>query len=155
MKYFKHLGVMLFAFSALYAQNALAEPVEITQILQSTQAWNDTPLPGFQSGQTDLRVVTFKIEPGAKTSTHLHPVNGAGYVLSGELTMYATTDTQGNFSDPKKVKKVVLRAGDAWTEAVDTWHYGENDGKTDVNFLVVFAGTTGTPSTLSLQNAKK
>jgi len=154
MKYFKNLAAIFSVFFLLYIQSALAEPVEIKQILQSSQGWTGAELPGFNSGQTELRVVTFKIVPAAKTSIHVHPVNGAGYVLSGELTMYATEDTQGDFTDPKKVKKIVLKAGEAWNEAVDTWHYGENNGDQDVNFIVVFSATKGTPSTLSLQKNK-
>lgn len=151
MKYIHYLAAALLA-SAMQA--AHAAPVEITQILQSTEAWTQAPLPGFTAGQTDLRVVTFKIQPGAKTSIHLHPVNGAGYVVSGELTMVATEDTTGDFSDPKKVKTIVLKTGEAWTEAVNTWHYGINNGKEDVTFIVVFAATEGTPSSMSLQSFK-
>ena len=121
----------------------------------NSQGWDEGNLPGFSNGQTDMRVVSFKLAPGAKTSVHAHPVNGAGYILSGELTMYATTDTAGDFSDPSKIKKVVLKTSDTWAEAVNTWHYGENNGKEEVNFIVVFAATEGTPSTLSLQKLKQ
>lgn len=138
------------------AAGALAnEPVQIQQILQSTKGWDGSTLPGFTSGQTEMRVVTFKIEPGGKTSVHAHPVNGAGYIISGELTMYSTSDSAGDFSDSAKVKKIVLTAGDSWAESVNTWHYGENNGKDDVNFIVVFAGTKGIPSTLSLHKYKE
>src|SRR3990167_7856799 len=63
-----------------------------------------------------FKVLTFKISPGAKTSIHVHPLNGAGYILSGELTMYSTEDTHGSFANPKQVKKIILKAGGAWTE---------------------------------------
>lgn len=155
MQYIKPLSLILSISTLLGVQSALADPVEIIQILQSTEGWTGTPLPGYGTGETDLRVVTFKIEPGAKTSVHVHPVNGAGYIISGELTMYATEDVHGDFSDPKKVKKIVLKEGEAWTEAVDTWHYGENNGEQDVTFIVIFAGTQGTPSSLSYQNGPK
>lgn len=149
MKSFKNAWLIFLSFLIAYVSPAVAEPVEITSILQSSKGWNGAPLPEFGSGQAELRVVMFKIEPGAKTAIHVHPVNGAGYVLSGELTMYSTENTKADFSDPAKVKKIVLKAGDAWAEAVDVWHYGENNGKEDVKFLVIFSGTQGTPSTLS------
>jgi len=129
---------------------AQADPVTIDQILETTQSWNGASLPGFASGKTAFRVLKFKIVPGAKTPIHMHPMNGAGYVISGELTMYSTDDSHGSFADEKHVKKVTLIAGNAWTETVNTWHYGENNGKKDVEFVLVFAGENGTPPTLSL-----
>ncbi|EKD74751.1 MAG: cupin 2 conserved barrel protein [uncultured bacterium] len=139
--------------SAIPLENAMthSKPVEINTILDTNKSWAGTLLPGFSAGQTAFKVLTFKISPGAKTSIHVHPLNGAGYILSGELTMYSTEDTHGSFANPKQVKKIILKAGDAWTETVNTWHYGENNGSQDVKFIVVFAGQEGTPPTLTLE----
>ncbi|EKD72965.1 MAG: cupin 2 conserved barrel protein [uncultured bacterium] len=149
MKNLAQKSVMLLMLTLGYGQ-AQADPVKIEQILQTTQSWNGASLPGFASGKTEFRVLKFKISPGAKTSIHMHPLNGAGYVLSGELTMYSTDDSHGSFADEKHVKKITLTAGNAWTETVNTWHYGENKGKEDVEFVLIFAGQDGTPPTLSL-----
>ena len=140
--------IFLFAFG--HSLMDMADPIEIKQVLKTTNSWNDVPLPGFSSGQTEFTVLTFKIAPGAKTAIHMHPMNGAGYVLSGELTMYATKDPHGNFADNKLVKKINLTTGQAWTETVNTLHYGENNTKNEVKFILIFAGAAATPPTLSI-----
>lgn len=143
-------STLLVSCGALFS----AEPVSIKEVLKTTKSWNGVPLPGFSSGKTEFIVLTFKIAPGAKTSIHLHPSNGAGYLIAGELTMYATDDPHGSFADPKRVTETKLSPGDAWTETVNTWHYGENKGKVDVEFVLIFAGEEGTPPTLSLGTKK-
>lgn len=128
----------------------MSDQVEIKQILKTSRSWSGTPLPGFSSGQTEFRVLHFKIAPGGKTSVHVHPLNGAGYMIAGELTMFSTEDPHGSFNNSKQVKKITLRPGDAWAESVNVWHYGENLGNKDVEFVLIFAGQSGTPPTLSL-----
>jgi oxalate decarboxylase/phosphoglucose isomerase-like protein (cupin superfamily) len=125
--------------------------VKIDEILRTTQSWEGSPLPGVGAGKTEFRVLVFKIAPGGKTTIHMHPLNGAGYMIAGELTMYATEDHHGNFADPKQVQEVKLKPGDAWTE----WHYGENKGKEEVVFVLVYVGQEGTPPTLSLGTRPK
>ena len=132
------------------SQILLADPVSVKEVLKTTKSWNGATLPGFSSGTTEFKVLTFKIAPGAKTTIHIHPSNGAGYLIAGELTMYATDDPHGSFADPNRIKETKLSPGDAWTETVNTWHYGENKGKVDVEFVLIFAGEEGTPPTLSL-----
>lgn len=129
---------------------SFANSIEVNPILKTTKSWNGTTLPGFSSGQTEFTVLTFKVAPGAKTAIHLHPMNGVGYILSGELTMYATDDPHGSFT-ANKVKKIKLKAGDSWTETVNTWHYGENNTNKEITFILVFVGAEKTPPTLSLQ----
>ena len=75
-------------------------------------------------------------------------------MISGELTMFSTEDPHGSFEDPKQIKQVRLVAGDAWAESVNTWHYGENGGKVDAEFVLIFAGQSDTPPTLSLGTHK-
>lgn len=124
--------------------------VQITQVLKTTQSWSGTPLPGFSSGQTEFRVLFFKIAPRGKTTVHVHPLNGAGYMIAGELTMFSTEDPNGSFHNPKQVKKITLKAGDAWAESVNLWHYGENQGTEEAEFVLIFAGQIDIPPTLSL-----
>jgi quercetin dioxygenase-like cupin family protein len=128
----------------------MAAPVIITEILKTGKGWNGSFLPGYGSGKTELRVLIFKMAPGAKTTIHMHPLNGAGYIIKGELTMVATKDPHGNFKNRKQIKKTKLIAGEAWAETVYMWHYGINTGKTDLEFVLIFAGQEGTPPTLSL-----
>lgn len=144
---------LLFAVIALALfQSLAAEQVTIKQLLAATTSWNGAPLP---PEKTELRVLRYKIEPGGKTTIHVHPFNGAGYLISGELTMYSTEDPNGSFVDPKKVKEVRLVAGDAWAETINIWHYGENKGSTAAEFILFFDAQVGTPSTLSLGTRKE
>lgn len=129
--------------------------VNIKQILKTTKSWSGSPLPGYSSGQAEFKVLLFKIAPKGKTTVHVHPSNGAGYMIAGTLTMYSTEDPHGSFENPKQVKKIVLTAGDAWTESVNTWHYAENKGKTEVEFVLIFAGEVDVPPTLSLGTRRK
>jgi len=133
----------------------MPDSVKIIEVLRSSTSWAGSPLPGLGTGQTEFRVLLFKMAPGAKTTIHMHPLNGAGYMISGELTMFATEDHHGSFADPKRVKKVKLTAGDAWTETVNVWHYGENTGHDEVEFVLIFVGQEGTPPTLSLGTKPK
>jgi quercetin dioxygenase-like cupin family protein len=128
----------------------MSEPVQIKEILKTSKSWSGSPLPGFNSGVTELKVLYFKIASGGKTTIHVHPLNGAGYMISGELTMYSTEDPHGSFENPKQVKSVTLKTGDAWAESVNIWHYGENKGKKEVQFVLVFSGQVDVPPTLSL-----
>lgn len=121
----------------------MLDPV-VREILKSNHSWDGALL------KTECRVLHFTMAPGSRTTVHMHPLNGAGYVIKGELTMVATEDPHGNFKDPKRIKEVRLRAGDAWTETVNTWHYGANLGKEELEFVLIFTGEVGTPPTLSL-----
>jgi quercetin dioxygenase-like cupin family protein len=132
----------------------LSNSVEIKQILKTDKSWSGSPLPGFNSGTTEFKVLLFKIAPQGKTTVHVHPLNGAGYMISGELTMFSTEDPYGSFDNPKQVKTITLRAGDAWAESVNLWHYGENQGDIDAEFVLMFAGQIDVPPTLSLGTRK-
>lgn len=143
------LKPLVILIAGLSAGTALANGVEINPVLKTTTAWDGSVLSGCSNGQMQTTVLTYKIAPGEKTPLHIHPVNGSGFILSGELTMYATTDPHGSFADPALVKEVTLKKGQAWGEAVNTWHYGENKSDKEVTFIVMFSGTENTPVTLS------
>lgn len=142
-------ALMAFALSAAPAMAATA-PITVTNVLTTDEAWNGSDLPGYTSSKPELKVNHFTIKPGAVTSVHMHPANGAGYIISGELTMYSTSDTNGSFDDKSKVKSITLKAGDAWAESVNSWHYGVNKGEKDAVFVVVFASEEDVPATMSL-----
>lgn len=114
------------------------------ELLKTTKSWNGAQLPGYSSGKPQFRVVNIIIAPRAKTHIHTHPSHGAGYLLSGELTIRETDDPHGSFADPKHVKEMTFSPGDAWSTTVNTWHYGENKGKVDDEFVLMFAGEEGT-----------
>lgn len=128
--------------------------VHIKQVLKTSASWSGTPLPGFNSGTTEFKILHYKIEPGGKTTIHVHPMNGAGYMIAGELTMFSTSDPNGSFDSPAEVKTITLKKGDAWAESVNIWHYGQNMGNADAEFILVFAGQKDEPPTLSLGTRK-
>jgi quercetin dioxygenase-like cupin family protein len=59
-------------------------------------------------------------------------------VLSGELTV-----------ETDEGKTLHVGAGKAFAEVVDRWHYGRNDGDVPVDIVVFYAGTVGTPISVS------
>ncbi|MBI3508253.1 MAG: cupin domain-containing protein [Chlamydiia bacterium] len=128
----------------------MPDRVQIKHILQTSESWSGTPLPGFSSGKTEFKILLFTIKPGGKTTIHVHPLNGAGYMISGELTMFSTEDPHGSFENPKQVKKATFKRGEAWAESVNIWHYGENQGKVDAEFVLMFAGQVDIPPTFRL-----
>ena len=89
----------------------MSDSVQIKQILKTSKSWSGSPLPGFNSGMTEFKVLFFKIAPGGKTTIHVHPLNGAGYMVSGELTMFSTEDPHGSFDNPKQVRTITLKVG--------------------------------------------
>lgn len=131
----------------------MLDPV-VLEILRSNRSWNGSVLPPAGHGKTEFRVLLFKMAPGAMTSIHMHPLNGAGYVIQGELTMVATEDPHGSFADSRQIKQVKLKAGEGWAETVNTWHYGINEGSVALEFVLIFIGEEGTPPTLSLGTKK-
>jgi quercetin dioxygenase-like cupin family protein len=147
-RFFSILYVALFFI--IFHEQARTQSIEVLPILTTTKSWPGSLLPGFRSGQTEFKVWKFKLEPGTSTAIHMHPLNGAGYIISGELTIYATEDPNGSFDNVRKVKKIKRVAGDSWAEPVNVWHYGVNEGKTNLEFTVVFVGEEGTPPTVTL-----
>lgn len=118
-------------------------PVSIIPILDTTKAWDNETLPH----NTRVNIKEFTIQPGATIPVHKHLVNGGGYILDGELTMFVTHDKNGSFNDPALVTEITLQAGKTWAETVDTWHYGVNNGTKPVKFIVTFIGDADTPQT--------
>ena len=136
------------------ATAANSKPIAIQQILQTSKSWEGSDLPGFNTGTPEMQMFSYRIPPGARTPVHIHTINGMGYILSGELTVYATTDPHGSFDDPQKLKTMHLKAGDSWAEAVNVWHYGVNEGKQDVTLILGFAGPKDSKPTLTTPQNK-
>jgi len=65
--------------------------------------------------------------PGARTPIHKHLYPHYAYVLEGTLTI-ANVQTGKTFE---------VKTGQFLAEMQDTWHYGENKGKTPVRLLIV------------------
>jgi quercetin dioxygenase-like cupin family protein len=72
-------------------------------------------------------VSTILFAPGARTTVHKHLYPHYAYVLDGTLTI---TNVQTG-------KTFDVTAGQFLAEMQDTWHDGENNGKTPVRLLIV------------------
>lgn len=148
-----HLSKLLFLpvfLFTIFTVSSSEPPVQITTVLRSDEAWDKSKLPDYPSGSVEMTVNEYVLQPGAKTVVHLHPVNGSGYVIDGQLTMVLTESSTGDFSDSIQVKEITLGSGEAWNESVNKWHYGVNKGNKPVKFVVVFATGKNTNAVIPL-----
>jgi quercetin dioxygenase-like cupin family protein len=137
---------LLFAgcFAALAGHGALAyqiSGVQVEHLTKSHTSWNGTPLPAYGTGQPEVTILKYRIEPGAELPPHLHPVINAGVLLKGELTVVSDTG-----------ERLHLKAGDAIIELVDQVHHGRNEGTETVELIVFYAGNVGQPTRVLKEN---
>ena len=90
------------------------------------------PIAYPTTGPAEVTSLIVTMMPGEETGWHAHPVILYGYLLSGEVTVdYGTSGTR------------LYKSGEAFVEAIDTWHNGRNTGAEPVRILVVVAGAEG------------
>lgn len=109
---------------------------KIDTLLQTGTTILGQPLAYPSEGAPRITAVIVTLEPGQGTGRHRHAVPLYGQVLAGELTI----DYEGHGTK-------TYRTGDAFMEAVGTWHNGHNDGTETVRILAVFIGAEGLPNT--------
>ena len=80
-------------------------------------------------GRADVQSLIVVMNPGEKTVWHKHGVPLFAYILSGDLRV--------NYGDKGER---TYHAGDAFMEAMDQFHQGQNIGKEPVRILAVFMG---------------
>ena len=90
------------------------------------------PIAYPTQGAARITAVIVTLAPGEETGRHRHAVPLYGQVLSGQLTI--GYDGHGSKT---------FRAGDAFMEALGTWHNGRNSGDEPVRILAVFLGAEG------------
>jgi quercetin dioxygenase-like cupin family protein len=143
--FFRASGVIAIsvAVSPLFAgdmpMEAVADQpqVEVTQLLKSTRSWDGTQYHAYPNGQPEVSVLRYKIPAHSSLPWHTHPVINAGYVLSGQLTLFRKHDG----------KTIVIGPGDVLPEMVDAPHRGQS-GDEPVELIVFYAGVPGTPLTV-------
>ena len=108
--------------------------VKANVLIKTSKAWNGTMLPAYEAGQPEITIVRYEFAPGASIPMHMHPVINAGVLLKGELTVIT-----------KSGEIITLKAGEPLVELFKEWHYGTNNGTETAEFIVVYAGTVGTP----------
>jgi quercetin dioxygenase-like cupin family protein len=113
-----------------------APPVTVKTLLTTDKTDIGQPLV-LPSRHPVLVVSTYDIVPGARLARHKHPFSRYAYVLAGDLTV--------QFDDGKQRQ---YHTGDVVVEAVDTWHFGFNNGTVPVRLLVIDQVEQGDASTI-------
>jgi quercetin dioxygenase-like cupin family protein len=127
-------GIVLAAVLPVIGLAQDSAKIEVAELVKTSSSWDGSDLPGYGKGKPQVTVLRVTIPTAARLPLHKHPVINVGVILSGELTV--VTD---------EGKTLHVRAGKAFVEVVDRWHYGRNDGDVPVDILVFYAGTVGTP----------
>lgn len=136
------LAMALVAFGGYAASAADAPKVTVTPVIMTDKTVIGQPIVMPKDPTLVATVATFP--PGARLPVHKHPYPHYGYVLAGVLTV---TNTQtGNVFD--------IGPGNFLVEMNDTWHYGQNNGKTDVKLLIIDHLPKGVTSNVVLKEAK-
>ena len=113
------------------------QKVQVKTLLKTTQSWNGSPLPDYESEHPEITALSITIPPNTKLPVHRHPVINAGMLLRGELTVISEAgDT------------LHMKAGDVIAEMVNQWHHGENNGTEPAEILVFYSGNVNKPITV-------
>lgn len=135
-----HLWAALLIASAAIALgtfgSAAKSQPEIETLLDTQTTVLGQPIAYPTEGAARITAVIVTLAPGEETGRHRHAVPLYGQVLSGQVTI----DYDGHGSK-------TFRAGDAFMEALGTWHNGRNSGDEPVRILAVFLGAEGVPNT--------
>lgn len=123
--------VLLSPLSARAGQDPDYKKVEKLLDTQTTNIGQSIHYPAGGPAHVTSLIVT--LMPGEKTGRHKHPVPLYGYLLSGEISI-----------DYGEGRVRTYKAGDAFVEALDTWHDGTNTGTVPLRILAVFMGAVGT-----------
>ncbi|MBP9777760.1 MAG: cupin domain-containing protein [Rickettsiaceae bacterium] len=109
----------------------------VEHLLDTEASWNQALLPVYIVGNPEIVIEKVIFQPGTQSLIHLHPIISAGVLLRGSLTI--TTDSG---------QVLHLQAGQAFTEVVNTWHYGKNEGNVPAELIFFHASTDGVPITI-------
>ena len=114
----------------------IAKGQPVIETLLETQTTNlGQPLeyPAGNAAKITAMIVT--LAPGEETGRHRHAVPLYGQVLSGQVTIdYGDYGTK------------TYTAGEAFMEALGTWHNGHNSGDETLRILAIFMGAEGVPN---------
>lgn len=111
--------------------------VEVIKLLETSESWNGEHLPDYLDGTPKITVLKVIVPPKTVLAVHKHPVINAGVLLKGEFMVVT-----------EKRDTLRLKAGDAISEVVNTWHYGINNGTESAEIIVFYAGVEGSPITV-------
>ena len=131
-------GLLLVLLLSSWAATPEATHIQSEVLTRTTLSWDGKTLPEYPEGQPEVTILRITIPPHTKLPMHKHPVINAGVLLKGELTVVAENGKTQN-----------VKSGEAIVEMVNQWHYGRNDGDEPAEILVFYAGTPGTPITVT------
>ena len=113
--------------------------VKTTELLRTSQSWNNMELPDYPPGRPELVAVKYVIPPGQKLGWHHHEVMNHGVLVQGELTIIGLDG---------QIK--VVHEGEVVVEMVDAIHHGENRGTKPVILYMFYLSQKDMP--LSVQH---
>jgi quercetin dioxygenase-like cupin family protein len=115
---------------------ALAADQPVIETLLETQTTNlGQPIEYPAGNAAKITAVIVSLAPGEETGRHRHAVPLYGQVLSGQVTI-----------DYGEHGSKTYKAGEAFMEAVGTWHNGHNSGDETLRILAIFMGAEGVPN---------
>ena len=125
-------GVAIFVWPI----RVLAEDPPVIETLLETQTTNlGQPIEYPAASAAKITAVIVTLAPGEETGRHRHAVPLYGQVLSGQVTIdYGAHGSK------------TYKAGEAFMEAVGTWHNGHNSGDETLRILAIFMGAEGVPN---------
>lgn len=132
-------SINLFLSCSKTNNNNLITEVESTELLRTSQSWNNVELPDYPQGRPELVAVKYVIPAGQKLGWHHHVSMNHGVLVQGELTIIAQ-DGQTK----------VIREGEVVVEMVDAIHHGENRGDEPVVLYMFYLSQKDLP--LSVQH---
>ena len=108
--------------------------IKVEQLLKTdtTSIGQKIIYPNFQSDEVTISKVT--IPPGKSTGWHKHTFPVFAYVLKGNLTVAI---------DNKQTKQ--FPENTTFSEVINTFHNGINNGKVDVVLIAFYMGEKGKP----------
>jgi quercetin dioxygenase-like cupin family protein len=112
-------------------------PTKAAEILVTEIDVVGHPLRYPSEGQAEVSAYLVTVEPGDHTAWHHHDVPVFVHVLEGTMTV--------DYGDSGKK---TFEAGDAFMEAVETRHEGENNSAEPVRILTVYMGSTAEKNTI-------
>lgn len=129
MKTIIKICLICFLSSQLIAQKETK--ITVKKLVKTSTSWDGATLPFYENGTPEITIVRIIIPPGEIIPLHKHTVINAGVLLRGELTVR---------TEEKKI--LHLKAGDPIVELVEKWHFGKNEGNTEAEIIVFYAGIT-------------
>jgi quercetin dioxygenase-like cupin family protein len=124
--------IIVLIFSGLIAKSQYNQTIKIEPLLKTdtTTIGQKIIYPDFQNDEVTIAKIT--IPPGKSTGWHKHEFPVFAYVLQGNLTVEM---------DNNKIYQ--FPANSSFSEVINTFHNGENQGNEDVVLIAFFMGGKG------------